>query len=687
MDEKQDAVDRLQIFGARLEALADEQVRKRAQIEDRWLEDLRQYHGQNPPDEESALAKGRKSRVFVNITRNKTTSGEARLADLLFPTDDRNWGIKPTPIPELDELKHDDEIVETEEGPQRVGDGVRAVLEEARKRAERMSKEIDDQLTEAQYNAVCRDMIHDACVLGTGILKAPVVVGRTRKKWLREEGVSVLQIVEDLRPGVERVDPWNFFPDMSAAHVSEAEFVFERKMVSKQQLRDLAKRPGFIAEQISKVIESDDSGPKTYGRVQDLRHITGVDVPDQDSRYEMWEYHGPINKNDLEAAGVDIGDDPMQEMHGVVTMCAGVVLKVSLNPLETNELPYSVFCWEYDPTYIFGFGIPYLMRSSQKVINAAWRMILDNAALSTGPQIVVNREVVEPADGNWNMTARKVWYLNNKQHDVRQAFASHEISSHQGELVDIFMRARQLADEETNLPLIAQGEQTDNITQTAQGMSILMSAADVTIRRIVKAFDDDITAPVITRFYDYNMQYGEKDEIKGDFEVQAMGSSYLAEKAAMEQGVQQLLQFAAHPVFGPMTDARALYRKAVKGLRVDPDEVMAEEDPNQPDPQALAAQAQQQAAEAEMQIKQAELQLKQQEVQGRQQLDAQKIASEREVAMMKLALEQDITMAQLQAKLQLEGRKVESHREIEGVKAMNHQNELAFKARTGRQGI
>ena len=51
------------------------------------------------------------------------------------------------------------------------------------------------------------------------------------------DGMSVLQIVEALEPTIERVDPWDFYPDMSAKNVEEAEFVFERRRLSKKQLR------------------------------------------------------------------------------------------------------------------------------------------------------------------------------------------------------------------------------------------------------------------------------------------------------------------------------------------------------------------------------------------------------------------------------------------------------------------
>ena len=66
--------ERLHTFAARLNRLASEQVAKRNQIEQRWLEDIRQYHGEYDVQEQALLSKQKGSEVFVNITRNKTNA-------------------------------------------------------------------------------------------------------------------------------------------------------------------------------------------------------------------------------------------------------------------------------------------------------------------------------------------------------------------------------------------------------------------------------------------------------------------------------------------------------------------------------------------------------------------------------------------------------------------------------------
>ena len=148
--------ERLRVFGVRLQSKADDQVQQRYSIDERWLDDLRQFNGQYDKVTAATLAASGGSKLFVNITRNKVNAAEARLIDILFPTDDRNWGIQPTPVPYLSKIAKDEDPVQNEDGSPFVTDkGVQVekrdiaqgVIEEARERSNAMQDEIADQLS------------------------------------------------------------------------------------------------------------------------------------------------------------------------------------------------------------------------------------------------------------------------------------------------------------------------------------------------------------------------------------------------------------------------------------------------------------------------------------------------------------------------------------------------------------
>ena len=712
---ERDMAERLRVFGVRLQSKANDQVQRRYSIDERWLDDLRQFNGQYDKVTAATLAASGGSKLFVNITRNKVNAAEARLIDILFPTDDRNWGIQPTPVPYLSKIAKDEDPVQNEDGSPFVTDeGVQVekrdiaqgVLEEARERSNGMQDEIEDQLNETNYNSVNRDMVHDAVLYGTGILKGPVILGKTRQKWsevVDDQGqvAQVIEIVEDLKPGAERVDPWDFFPDMQARSIDDAEFIFQRHYMSKKALRDLADKPGFLRTQISEVLKQDADNSHTATHLQEMQSMAGISSMDN-RRFEVWEYHGPVDKNDLIAAGVEVDeDDVFTDYNGVVWFSENRVIKAVINPADTGEMPYCVFNWEGDDTTIFGVGIPFLMRSSQKVLNATWRMLMDNAGLSVGPQTVINSQVVRPADGNWRLTPHKVWELTDKNGSVNNVFGSFEINSHMTELIALFQYARQIADEETALPQIAQGEQ-GSATDTASGMSMLMNSANTMLRRVVKNFDDDVTRPFIKRMYDWNMQFNPKEDVKGDFCIDARGTSSLLVKEQQAVNLMNLMNISASPLLEPLTNTAALYRKVVSSMQIEADEIVKSTEEIELETQNMqkqmeaqqqammqAQQAQQQAPagdplaqqklELEAQKMQMDAQLKGAQIQAQAQklqLDQQKMASDRELDLAKMAADKGIKVSEMRTKLGIEKMKVQS-------KDTLFEKEQALKMRTG----
>ena len=63
--------------------------------------------------------------------------------------------------------------------------------------------------------------------------------------------------------------------------------------------------------------------------------------------FEMWEYWGEIDAEDLKACNVDLGDEePLDTYSGCVVLINSTVVKVYLNPLESGDFPYDFYNWE-----------------------------------------------------------------------------------------------------------------------------------------------------------------------------------------------------------------------------------------------------------------------------------------------------------------------------------------------------
>lgn len=678
------AEETMQLFGTGLQRLVDEQVGLKIELERRWLDDLRHYNGRVDQETAEKLTKSNNSNqslITVNLTRAKSNTAEAKWADLVLPTDDRNWGIGPTPVPELAKQLEDETPVQMADGTQAVSPGTnepyqqrdvaRQVMKQAKEACDGMQDVIDDQLVECQYNPVCRAVIHDAVSLGIGILKGPMVEKRAKKRWIQQGaqdgaqdgaqengalGPWQLNDQAEYRPFADRVDPWNFFPEISAVSWSDVEFVFERHNLTKKKVRNLMKQPGFMVGQVRNLLMASPSARRTdLSYLNTLREINGINNIRTDNRYEVWEYHGPIDKNDLTACGCNVREgDPLESFEGVVWFSQGIVLKVALNHMDDDSLPYSVVNWEKDETSVFGFGVPYRMRHPQRVMNASWRMVLDNAGLSTGPQIVINRKVIEPADKVWELSARKIWWLNDPKVKAEDAFETFNIESHQQELMAIFEQAHRLGDEETGLPQMQMGgmpgeTQQPAMLKTLGGTQLWMSSNNIMMRGAVKNFDDDITLPFINRMYDWNMQFNPREDIKGDYNVDARGTSVLLVKEMQSRQIVDFVNVAMTIPGGPeLLKGREMLESTAKAMSVNAseyiktkDEVAAEQSEQQggpQDPEVMKIQLQREIAQMSLQERQIEAEA-----------SHQRAMMEREVKLTQIAVQERVDIGKIQS--------------------------------------
>lgn len=650
-----------QISEDKLELLAESLVKTRDKwiaakvalgVERRWIEDMNQYLGKDSSTDrpESMMDtvrnggytarrdnKVQRSTVFVNITRPKTNAVEARLANMLYPSDDLAWGVSATPNPRLTmsamlEAKKLSEswnqqgvpqggvpqnggmpqggmpnaqaggmsqqvqaqVANT--GPQQtpgVAGGIQpaaapgaaiepnsnpinivfdktpaqAQIEVAEIAAKAMQKEIEDAHIECDFNAEARKMLHEVAVFGTGALKGPIVVNRVSKVWKKTpiSGAFILAIEQESRPATEMVSVWDLYPDPTCGtDVHRGKGLFERKRLTGKQVRELVGQPGYIDHQLSKVLEKGPIRSNNNSAKDELEESH------HEPMYEGWEYWGEFDPEDLRACGVDVEEGSLKVVSGCIVIINDIVVKGFVNPLECGSLPYDFMVLEKDSTTVWGYGVPFLCRPAQRVMNAAWRQMMDNAGISVGPMVVVKRNMIEPADGSWQVRGNKVWNCLDDTQDVREAFHAFDMPNHSEEFQNIINMAMAFADEESSVPKITQGDtKSDSVGVT----TIQMNSANVVLGRLVKQYDDMITKPHIRRYYDFFMAYSDKDEIKGDFQVNARGSSVLLVR---DQQMQSLMQFGSFQTtsLAPMIYWHKWLKEVLKAQHLDAVDLM-----------------------------------------------------------------------------------------------------------------
>ena len=429
-----------------------------------------------------------------------------------------------------------------------------------------MQKKIQDQLEESNASKHLRNTAFEMALFGTGVMKGPFAVDKEYPHWNDDGEYSpTIKTV----PQVSHVSVWNFYPDPDANNMDEAQYVIERHKMSRSQLRQLKKRPFFRDNVIDEAIQLGENYNKEFWEddLSDYAPDHGVE------RYEVLEYWGMVDVDFLEEQGVDIPSElsEVDELQANVWVCNGKLLRMVINPFKPARIPYHAAPYELNPYSFFGVGIAENMDDTQTLMNGFMRMAVDNAVLSGNLLIEIDETNLVPGQ-DLSLYPGKVFRRQGGA--PGQAIFGTKFPNVSGENLQLFDKARVLADESTGFPSFAHGQTgVTGVGRTASGISMLMGAAQGSIKSVVKNIDDYLLRPLGEGLFRFNMQFDFDPDIKGDLEVKARGTESLMANEVRSQRLTQFMQIAAAPSLAPFTKFDYIIREIAKSLELDPDKV------------------------------------------------------------------------------------------------------------------
>lgn len=571
----------------------------RRSTEQRMLRDLRQYRGIYDPEILNKMHPKR-SKAFIRLTRSKVRAVDSRIMDLQFPANkEKNWSIDTTPVPEIDPQQLEQLAAayfqELKKVPQ-PDDLRRITMNAARERAGNMEKEIEDQLVEFKYRDVIRKVVHSGNLYGTGVMKGPIVKEKSRKHWVKIGNQWKLVTKKSIMPFAQHVPVWDIYPDMSAKEPEDMAHVFHRHLMGKHKLIKLSKRSDFNRQAILAYMETKPDGDAEWKQYEDhMREMssnTNAKYPEsqipKNKKYEVIEYWGMMDTNDVEEElGIVLtAEDGFKDPEVMVNawMLGPMIIKMVVSPIEGSKFPFFFYYFDKDETHIFGDGIPAIMRDPQSMLNASVRAMLDNAAISAGPIIEANIDLLaDGEDPNDVYPFRSFQRTGIGTDGSNRAITVTKLPSYTSQFMTMVDFFRASADETTNIPSAMAGQDGNQMMgaagRTATGLSMLMGSANITLKDQLKNFDDGITKPFIKALYFWNMEFNPKEDIKGDFSVVARGSASLVAKEVRLESLNQFLAIVANdPEAHIVLDRRTLYDEYLKILDLDDVGLLRSED-------------------------------------------------------------------------------------------------------------
>jgi hypothetical protein len=554
-------------FGWRLNGLFQtcEIYRRPKELE--WLESLRQYKGLYDP---GVVIDANASKVYPKITRSKVNIVLSRLHQMLFPETERNWEYSPTKEPRMDKaIVKNIAMSLVQQGKDGsitlptadvLADAIRGY---AKMTCDKMMSVADDQLTEMDYPELTKKVLRSGLMYGTGVMKGPMISKRQKRRWYPDgEGEYVEKVDEEDVPFLEFVPIWDWYPDMSVVDVDKMVGSFQRHIMTKHDLRVLSKRDDFYNDVIFKYLTDHPHGDYTPKNWEvDLQIIeteagSGTPAPSRSTstqssafndsessstnrpggtKYQVLEFWGYVDGSDLEKVGIET-EDPELEYGANIWLIGSQVIKAVLFDSAIDQ--FKVFYYEKDETSIFGEGLARVMRHSQIAIAGAARMVLDNGACVSGPNVEVNYSLMVEGTDFTSFYPRKIWFREGRGVEAQYpAIRDIQFDSHIPDLLSIIETFKSFGDEETCLPTWMIGQMVNN--ETAQASSGRQAMITVSIKDIVKNFDT-FTERVLRAVYAWNMEFNPRPDIKGDYNVKARGVESLVMKEIRMQALTQM---------------------------------------------------------------------------------------------------------------------------------------------------
>jgi hypothetical protein len=537
--------------------------------EELWYNFLGQY--QPGLNWKKAEGSGSRSRIFVKLTELKVGTAHSMLSDA---------GLPAGQVPFNAEAQNTTQLIRAGIPEEVIGKAVRA-----------REQLISQALAKGKVAEVIDESMLDMCILGLGIIKGPfptvVMEPQIRPKVinglqanLHDSRLSPFEVVQVPTTvlAYESIPWWEYFVDANAKSPKDSIGEGQFRRLLPQHFRDLALSPGYDKEAIDEVAEqatTDHADDEWYFK-QLGDNFTGVQDK-KDTRVGVFEYQGlvPVGllKEHLEDEEVLPEQFRPKEMENqsieAIVVIAGDMKVVKAVPNLWGRRQYKVCPYKKRPHSIFASSVAETMRDSQKIINSAYRLMIDNKRISGSGMLAASAD-----DIDWKRTkkvsidsGKTIWTKGKR--DPEKAIGHLRFPDVSHGLRELAADFKLFADEETGLPSITHGTQSPHLNKTARGMAMLMRNANRNIRKVMRNVDDFIIEPIVTEVDDYLTTIG-GHSLPFPLKLTAQGTdSLLAKELQLEDLIKFLQIVGSNPEFMRMVDSPKILREISSLLDID----------------------------------------------------------------------------------------------------------------------
>lgn len=545
---------------------------------------LRQFRGQYDEAEEQQLRLRGFPLVYFPLSEHKVHTAIAWI-DEFFTNGETLVNVKPTPLPEMEESvvmrtvsdgANDiaSAIQQTGVMPQpemvyKYAQLLRRIVEqevddEAGEKAVRMERTLRDDMLQGGWKEKIHELIGLTSVYGTGGFRSPIIRHEPRMTWKGDKVVYR----DCVTRGFEAISPFDMFPAPGAVDTQHGDFCL-RVRYNPMELAHFRKKPSWDEKSVNEVLARYGVGGLRLDVSSDAerRMLTGQRSSDYGTdTMEGFEFWGGVSGEMLHEIGVTKDaqggriENTAWDWYQVNAIVIGEKVVYCRVMEDGEDRPVDAVKFYDTPGSFWGRGVLQKIRALQKICNAAGRSLVTNMGFASGPQGIVDLNMIAPGD---DMKARpwKIWTVRRNAMNQGQGrpIEFFNIDSHAKELMEVFDYFQREADELTGIPAYANG--TDAATgaaRTATGLNLLMGQANRGVKKVIGNFDE-LVRQSVHRLYRWHMKYNPDNSIKGDVEIEVTGLRYFVTKTSRAMDILNLVdRVTQNPALSQIPGAKRL---------------------------------------------------------------------------------------------------------------------------------
>lgn len=533
----------------------------------RMLAALRTFNGQYDPTKLIEISKWGGSQVFARLIAQKCRAASSLLRDI-YLGEDIPWSLDPPEQPDIppDIMQEIDKLIATEgqhvqqaglppPSPQELWQRREALIESAESAAKKKAAQqaryaqdkIQDMLRQGGFYHALAEFIVDLPIFPFACIKGPVVKITPKVDW--SNGQPTVNQTPILT--WNRVSPFDIWFTPGVADIANANTI-EKLRLTRAELNDLLDLPGYNTQEIRAVLDE-------YGRggLYDNWDTTDAERSVLESRENpawnrsamitMMEFNGNVQGRILQDYGLPVQDE-LRDYHVQVWVIGSHVIKAHLSPSPRQRHPYFITSFEKVPGTPVGNGLTDLLADLQEAANATLRALINNLSISSGPQVVINDDMLAPEENGEDMYPWKRWHTRNDPVNAgKQPISFFMPANNAQALIQCLQEFTSIADDVSAIPKYVGGQAGSGAGRTASGLAMLMGNASKILQTVSANIDRDVVEESLLQLFDLLMLTDKSGMLTGQEKVSVTGVAVAIQRETQRQRQIEFLTATNNP--------------------------------------------------------------------------------------------------------------------------------------------